>query len=286
MSAIYWNIIAQEVTRYEDDWLKVGMVAARTPFNEYVRDRIERMAFSKMPRARYLDVLDVGCGIGQWTLLLASRLDASVTGIDLSPSMIEVARNRAEMLRAKNVEFRVMDATKITFQNNRFDLVFCITVLQHVMEEQEWKEAIRGMVRVAKPSSYIMIVEAAPLKYDGPRRSQESYVHLRNEYVHEFKMNGGILLGEYPIDPSRPLLRIGSRIMTIEAERDLGKKINFYSAQLSKRRQKRFSLLIYKVIISMAKLIDQYAIELLPCFANLAPGRLLIFKKHYDATNP
>src|SRR5215831_3684824 len=39
-------------------------------------------------------VLDVGCGVGRWSRLLAAR-GAVVTGVDLSPTMIDQARRRA-----------------------------------------------------------------------------------------------------------------------------------------------------------------------------------------------
>src|ERR1700730_12028734 len=39
-------------------------------------------------------VLDVGCGVGRWSRLLAAR-GAQVTGVDLSPTMIAQARQRA-----------------------------------------------------------------------------------------------------------------------------------------------------------------------------------------------
>src|SRR5215475_7226163 len=52
-------------------------------------------------------VLDVGCGVGRWSRLLAAR-GAHVTGVDLSPTMIDQARRRAVIEGvAERCDFRV-----------------------------------------------------------------------------------------------------------------------------------------------------------------------------------
>src|SRR6266436_9663824 len=75
-------------------------------------------------------VLDVGCGVGRWSRLLAAK-GADVTGIDLSPTMVEQAQRRAvtEGL-ADRCRFRVQDLSRLEIEG-QFDLVLGVTVLQH-----------------------------------------------------------------------------------------------------------------------------------------------------------
>ncbi len=74
-----------------------------------------------------MTVLDIGCGAGVYTLALAEKVGKAV-GFDLSPKMIQYAKERAQKTGAANVEFiagdwNVLDVTKSKFYKN-FDFVF------------------------------------------------------------------------------------------------------------------------------------------------------------------
>jgi SAM-dependent methyltransferase len=69
-------------------------------------------------------VLDVGCGIGRFEAALAGKV-GSITGIDLSPEMIGLARQRCAGL--DNVELRVCDGVDLgMFPDGAFDAVIAI----------------------------------------------------------------------------------------------------------------------------------------------------------------
>lgn len=67
------------------------------------------------------DVLDVGCGTGN-AAITAARRDARVTGIDITPVMIERARENAEIAGVENVDWRTGTATNLPFEENAFDV--------------------------------------------------------------------------------------------------------------------------------------------------------------------
>lgn len=73
--------------------------------------------------------LDIGCGTGQFSRLLATRTE-QVTGVDLSPRMIEVARDRAQ--GHPNITFQVADVTTWLFPDEAFDCVASIATLHHL----------------------------------------------------------------------------------------------------------------------------------------------------------
>ena len=65
-------------------------------------------------------VLDVGCGDGFWSFLLASKFN--VTGIDISKAGIDVANKKVTNLNIKNINFVCGNALEI---EQKFDLIFC-----------------------------------------------------------------------------------------------------------------------------------------------------------------
>ncbi|MEX2206589.1 MAG: class I SAM-dependent methyltransferase [Myxococcota bacterium] len=71
-------------------------------------------------------VLDVGCGVGQTSLQLASRVgpSGSVLGVDISAPMLERARARASAEKLANVRFENADAQTCAFTPDSVDLIF------------------------------------------------------------------------------------------------------------------------------------------------------------------
>src|SRR3569833_1188605 len=106
-------------------------------------------------------VLDVGCGVGRWSRMLAAR-GASVTGVDLSPTMIAQAQQRA---RAEGVadrcSFHVQDLSRLQV-DGRFDVVLGVTVLQHILDPGLLRDAIERMRGHLAPGGRMVLLEAAP----------------------------------------------------------------------------------------------------------------------------
>jgi 2-polyprenyl-3-methyl-5-hydroxy-6-metoxy-1,4-benzoquinol methylase len=90
-------------------------------------------------------VLDIGCGEGVLTLEWAERLgDGRVVGIDLDDPKLRAewaARTRP------NLEFRVEEATSLSFRDDEFDMVAAIEVLEHVSDPEA---TLAEMARVAR----------------------------------------------------------------------------------------------------------------------------------------
>ncbi|MDM8516711.1 methyltransferase domain-containing protein [Desulfobacterales bacterium HSG16] len=69
-------------------------------------------------------VLDVGCGDGKVTVAIADLLPkGNVVGVDNSKDMINLARKHLPDSKYQNLDFSIMDATCITFEN-QFDVIF------------------------------------------------------------------------------------------------------------------------------------------------------------------
>ncbi len=89
-------------------------------------------------------VLDVGCGVGVLSLPIAERVKF-LCGIDINPTAIKKARERAAADEIKNVEFRVESILDSTMYEE-FDIVLLSDVIEHVAEqEQALRKAIRAL---------------------------------------------------------------------------------------------------------------------------------------------
>lgn len=105
-----------------------------------------------------LRILDVGCGTG----LIAGMLEREgpkLYGVDLSHSMIVHNKTEAESAEQK---FLVSSAAQLPFAANSFDYTFSVCVFHH-LSDAERVQAVHEMVRVTKPSGFIIIFEHNPL---------------------------------------------------------------------------------------------------------------------------
>jgi ubiquinone/menaquinone biosynthesis C-methylase UbiE len=95
------------------------------------RDLDEIATRETLANLRCNSILEIGCGTGKNTSLLA-RIGARVSAIDFSTGMIEKARRK---LSAGNVTFAVADITQPwPARDQSFDLVVCNLVLEHVAD--------------------------------------------------------------------------------------------------------------------------------------------------------
>lgn len=97
--------------------------------------------------------LVVGCGQGDDSLLL-TRMGYRVTAFDLSPDMIELAREISQK-NGLTIDYQIMTAENPNLPNQHFDLILVRDILHHV----EISKALKALTRMAKPGALVMINE-------------------------------------------------------------------------------------------------------------------------------
>jgi SAM-dependent methyltransferase len=100
-------------------------------------------------------ILEYGCGTGSLAFRLACGGAREVVGIDISDVAIEKARGEAHSRGVSHVSFEVMDAERLTFEDNSFDLICGSAILHHL----DLKRCFEQIGRTLKPGGRAVFLE-------------------------------------------------------------------------------------------------------------------------------
>lgn len=196
----YWNNTAEHIKRYRiKELLTKGIVGTLNPWFTYKKSRILKV----LDRIEVKDkrVLEVGCGTG-FNCRYLMKKGAKIIGVDISSKMIELAREAATY-EGLNIPFYKIDGSHLSFQDGSFDLVFTVTVLQHILDEKMLDELLKSISRVTKKEGEAIIFE------DVSVRAQKNSTYIsrtRDDYITLFKSNDFKLASYYCI--SSPFYRL------------------------------------------------------------------------------
>ena len=112
------------------------------------------------------DLLEVGCGGGNYTLKLLERLPGlSVTLVDLSQTMLDLALPRVRSRTTSSVEAIRADIRGVEFGQGRFDIVLASAVLHHLRTEDQWQTVFQALHDALRPrgSFWIFDIVESPL---------------------------------------------------------------------------------------------------------------------------
>jgi len=151
----------------------------------------EMMKFGEIDpeQFRTAKVLDVGCGFGGTSRYLAKKLgpESSVTGITLSPKQVARGTELAqEQGVANHTKFMVMDALKMDFPDNSFDIVWACESGEHMPDKKQY---ISEMFRVLKPGGKFVMAcwsqrDDRDLPFD--KRDKRDLQYLYEEWTHPY----------------------------------------------------------------------------------------------------
>jgi len=148
--------------------------------------------------------VEVGCGPGRMTGLLAERFDR-VLAVDVSPAMVERAR---EAVRQPNVSFRVVSGERLDgLEDGVADALVCYLVLQHLPSRTSVARYLREFARVLAPNGEAFV--QVPVLDAGVR--PRAWRTLRSV--------GVPLLARLSRDPARAPAFRGFRLRGAELER-------------------------------------------------------------------
>jgi len=101
--------------------------------------------------------LDVACGPGVISRAMAGRV-GSVSGVDLTPAMVEEAERRAREEGIDNVGFALGDATALELADGSFDGAITRLSLHHIPAPDR---VVAEMARVVRPGGWVVVSDIA-----------------------------------------------------------------------------------------------------------------------------
>lgn len=141
------NVLAESY-RLKDKFPHVYSYPSKIRLDKYVFETIEKFNGPL--------ILDYGCGFGDAAIEYYKR-GATVMGIDISEPYVKSATTMARELDIPETKLRfsVMDAHKLDFPEDTFDLVIGKGILHHL----NWQRALNEINKVLKPGGRVLLTE-------------------------------------------------------------------------------------------------------------------------------
>lgn len=153
------------------------------------RERAMREVLSTLGKVE--TAVDVGCGDGRFSLLIAEYA-SSLVGYDISPALINAARQRAADRGIAKVQFRVAEVEQVP-TDDEFHLVACLGVVSCIHDDQKFLMLVRKLVSLSLPGGYLILVDTLGRNGEITKAYRNGYVaryRAQNEYESMFLGSG------------------------------------------------------------------------------------------------
>ena len=121
-----------------------------------VLDLITQAASVTNPKAT--DVLDIGCGAGNYTLKLLQAIpDFNATLVDLSQPMLDRAVERVSQVTRGQVRAIQADIRQLDLGEEQFDVMMAAAVFHHLRDDNEWRSVFAKCYASLKPGGSLWI---------------------------------------------------------------------------------------------------------------------------------
>ncbi len=174
------DVVKDSWDKYSSEYDKC-IISGEKHWKNYFYPRISKI------NVKDKEILDIGCGNGHIVRILKDY--KRYVGIDLSEKLIEIARKRF----GDRGEFYVMDAGALEFDDESFDIVFCLMVIHNA---PNFEDLVKGGFRVLRRNGLFVVIENHPC-FNPPNRERldkDTTVikEYRKEGVYKHRMNSTI----------------------------------------------------------------------------------------------
>lgn len=112
-----------------------------------------------MNNRHFRSVLEIGCGVGTWTVHLSKYCD-SITVLDISKGMVEITINRLRRLNFREISGIVCDFQASSLEaDEKYDAIFCIRTVEYMEDKIS---ALSNMYRLLDDNGFVLIITKNP----------------------------------------------------------------------------------------------------------------------------
>lgn len=203
-AAAYWEQRALRYAGYGDGLKAVCSFGMPRLYNRAIHVTQRRALRGLLTGLQGQRVLDVGCGVGRWSRCMAATA-RQVVGLDISPTMLAEARQRSASLGV-HADF-LLGGIAETRLLETFDTILCVTVIQHVRDE-DVLAALQNLKAMLAPGGRLILMEVAP---ETPQASCDTavfQVRSATEYRNALNAVGLEVVAERGVDvvPTKQLM--------------------------------------------------------------------------------
>jgi SAM-dependent methyltransferase len=113
----------------------VNKILGYTNIGNYARSRVFKNQVSKLPLKYTNNILDLGCGYGEYSFMMARSVKhAKITALDIDPAALKNVRFAQNKLQLPNLN--IYDGYLSTLPQSEFDLIYSVDVFEHIEEHQ------------------------------------------------------------------------------------------------------------------------------------------------------
>lgn len=109
----------------------VKWVFGYTNVGNYARSRVFKRLLKKLPLVTFNKILDLGCGFGEYSFMLAKKLEyAEITALDPDPSKIDILKKTLKRVHAPNISLH--NGKIASMSDDDYDFIYSIDVFEHI----------------------------------------------------------------------------------------------------------------------------------------------------------
>lgn len=140
-------------------------------------------------------VLDIGTGLGDGAHFLAKNNAKQVIGIDCSKAAIIQAK---EHFLLPNLKFQIMDARKLNFPKNSFDLITAFEIIEHLKEKDQFT-FMKKVQQILKPKGILILSTPNRMIYSSGRTKSQNPYHEKEFSPKEMDQFIGNFFNSYKV---------------------------------------------------------------------------------------
>jgi len=173
-------------------------------------------------------VLDIGCGTGLLSLKFLEKADCLIYGIDSSPEMLEIFKNKIDKLNlSERISCKLEDAENLDFEKKFFDVIASTVTLHHVKNKYPVIKKIYELLK----SGGKFILGDIDMDTTGDLRNPERLLriinYLKQEYVLALKEGGVEAFSRMYDNGKKHILNDGEYCISFKQWKEICKKAGF-----------------------------------------------------------